>query len=44
MSQLFEKNLSYKIMEMCFRVHNNLGPGLLQFNTGVKSISGGTGS
>ncbi len=29
MSQLFGKELSYKVMELCFNVHNVLGPGLL---------------
>ena len=30
MSQLFEKNLSYRVMELCFRVHNSLRAGLLE--------------
>jgi len=30
MSQLFEKELSYRVMKLCYRVHNSLGAGLLE--------------
>ena len=31
MSQLFEKELSYRVIELCFRVHNSLRAGLLEY-------------
>ena len=30
MSQLIEKELSYRVMELCYRVHNHMGAGLLE--------------
>ncbi len=30
MGQLIEKELSYKVIELCYRVHNHLGSGLLE--------------
>ncbi len=30
MGQLIEKELSYRVMELCYRVHNHLGSGLLE--------------
>ena len=30
MGQFIEKELSYKVIELCFRVHSSLGPGLLE--------------